>query len=52
MTMHFRSGMAHRTLTAGSKLMEDRSNYKIAVIGAGNLGLRIAGESKKKNPSR
>jgi hypothetical protein len=24
--------------------MEDRHDYKIAVIGAGNLGIRIAGE--------
>ena len=26
--------------------MEDRTSYKIAVIGAGNLGIRIAGEGK------
>lgn len=27
--------------------MEDRASYKIAVIGAGNLGIRIAGEKRR-----
>ena len=31
--------------------MEDRTSYKIAVIGAGNLGIRIAGEIKMENYS-